>query len=130
MGIIRPILNPSPEEAAAIRAAFDAKSTSEPVVAEQRKNLSAHAPAWVSKVSDDSDLRSAMLSQLKASLASRIQVLEGYPSGPQRDSALERQRTAAEIVAGLLVQIEEHKLGGDDEQLLELVGDSADARAV
>lgn len=120
MGIIRPILNPSSEEADAIRDAFDAKRVSEPVLVEQRKNLSAHAPSWVNRIDEDSDLRQAMLAQLNAELTARISVLEGYPSGPQRDSALDKQRAALDIVAGLLAQLEQHQIGGSDDDVHDL----------
>ncbi|WP_280381335.1 hypothetical protein [Nocardia wallacei] len=114
MGIIRPILTPSADEAGTIRAAFDGKQTTEPVIQEQRKNLTSHAPSWVSRVSDDSDLRPAMLSELAASLEHRIGVLENFVAGPQRDAAIERHRAAAEVVADLRSQLDEHQIGAGD----------------
>ncbi|MFI5782654.1 hypothetical protein [Nocardia sp. NPDC051570] len=114
MGIIRPILTPSTAEADIIRAAFDAKATSEPVIQEQRKHLSAHAPGWVNRITDDSDLRPTMLAELDAALTHRIGVLEAFPEGPQRDTALERHRAAAAVVAELRTQLDDHQLTAVD----------------
>lgn len=99
MAIVRSILTPSPDEIASVSRALDAKSTSEPVVREQRAHLSHPVPAWAAKISADTEISHASLDALDAAISARVELLEGYPQGPRRDKALDRHREAAEQVA-------------------------------
>ncbi|MBE7192168.1 MAG: hypothetical protein INR66_06735 [Gordonia polyisoprenivorans] len=101
MGIIRSFLNADTDEVTIIRSALDAKSTSEPVLREQRSQLSKPVPTWAAKLSSETVLTEEHLAELEESLAARRALFDGYPDGPKRTIALARHQQAQETVARL-----------------------------
>lgn len=123
MGIIRSVLTADAEEIAVIRSAFDAKSTSEPAIKEQRSALSKPVPGWAIKMNVDTVFTGDTLDDLDDALTARTAVLESYPDGPKRATALERHRHAQRVVAGMRATLTGQTPGDSDHHN----GDNADA---
>lgn len=101
MGIIRSVLTADTDEIAVIRSAFDARSTGEAVIKEIRATLSKPVPGWAMKLDDETVLTVESLDSLDAALTARLALLESYPEGAKRNTALERHRLAQDVVTRL-----------------------------
>jgi len=94
-------ITPTTDDVTVLREPFAAKGANDPVIAELRRVLKAAVPAWLAKLTEEQELTSGRLEEIKAAVAMRRQIIEALPAGKARSDALDALTKAEKTVADM-----------------------------
>jgi hypothetical protein len=92
---------PTTDDVTVLRETFAAKGANDPVIAELRRVLKAVVPTWLAKLTEEQELTSGRLEEIKAAVAMRRQIIEALPEGKARSDALDALAKAEKTVADM-----------------------------
>lgn len=95
-------ITPTTDDVTVLREPFAAKGANDPVIAELRRVLKAVVPTWLAKLTEEQELTSGRLEEIKAAVAMRRQIIEALPpEGKARSDALDALAKAEKTVADM-----------------------------
>ncbi|MFE5700473.1 hypothetical protein [Rhodococcus koreensis] len=94
-------ITPTTDDVTVLREPFAAKGANDPVIAELRRVLKAIVPTWLAKLTEEQELTSGRLEEIKAAVTMRRQIIEALPDGKARSDALDALTKTEKTVADM-----------------------------